>query len=120
MRTVILARRAWFSSKRRHFLNKLKLVNLQTPIQTLMAQSLIIRRRGELHHRSFMDIKRPPKAKFRKRTRTAILLILGLAAVGGITYGLAKLKPAAPTMERSAAVIDTVKRGEMIRQVRGN
>src|SRR5262249_50881073 len=31
-----------------------------------------------------------------------------------------KLKPAAPTLDRSTAVIETVKRGEMIRDVRGN
>jgi HlyD family secretion protein len=46
--------------------------------------------------------------------------VVGLAALGGITYGLTKLKPAAPTLDRSTAVIETVKRGEMIRDVRGN
>ena len=50
----------------------------------------------------------------------AIFVVVGLAAVGGITYGLAKLKPAAPTIEKSTAVIETVKRGEMVRDVRGN
>jgi len=40
--------------------------------------------------------------------------------VGGITYGLTKIKPAAPTLDRSTAVIDTVKRGEMVREVHGN
>jgi HlyD family secretion protein len=67
-----------------------------------------------------MDIKRPGKSKLKKRIRTAILIVIGLAAVGGITYGLTKLKPAAPTLDRSTAVIDTVKRGEFLRQVRGN
>ena len=67
-----------------------------------------------------MDIKRPPKSKLKKKIRTAALLIVGLAAVGGITYGLTKLKPAAPTVERGTAVIDTVKRGQFIRQVHGN
>src|SRR5205814_9548776 len=55
-----------------------------------------------------------------KRLRTAVLIIIGLGAVGGITYGLSKLKPAAPTLDRSTAVIDTVKRGEMVRDVHGN
>jgi HlyD family secretion protein len=68
----------------------------------------------------FMDIKRPGKSKLKKRIRTAILIVIGLAAVGGITYGLTKLKPAAPTLDRSTAVIDTVKRGQFLRQVRGN
>src|SRR6266850_2479894 len=67
-----------------------------------------------------MDIKRPRKSKLKKRIRTGILIIVALAAVGGITYGLAKLKPAAPTLDRSTAVIDTVKRGEMVREVHGN
>jgi HlyD family secretion protein len=67
-----------------------------------------------------MDIKRPGKSKLKKRIRNGILVVIGLAAVGGITYGLAKLKPAAPTLDRSTAVIDTVKRGEMKREVRGN
>jgi HlyD family secretion protein len=67
-----------------------------------------------------MDIKRPTKSKARKRIRTGILIAIGLVAIAGITYGLAKLKPAAPTLDRSTAVIDTVKRGEMVREVRGN
>lgn len=67
-----------------------------------------------------MDIKRPGKSKLKKRIRTGILIIIGLAAVGGITFVLAKLKPAAPTLDRSTAVIDTVKRGQMLREVRGN
>jgi len=40
--------------------------------------------------------------------------------IGGISYGLTKLKPAAPTLDKSTAVIETVKRGEMRREVRGN
>jgi HlyD family secretion protein len=67
-----------------------------------------------------MDIKRPAKSKLKKRIRTVLLIIVGLAAVGGITYALAKMKPAAPTLDRSTAVIDTVKRGEMVREVHGN
>jgi len=67
-----------------------------------------------------MDIKRPPKSKLKKKIRTAVMIFCGLVAVGGITYGLTKLKPAAPPFDRSTAVIDTVKRGEMVRDVRGN
>jgi HlyD family secretion protein len=67
-----------------------------------------------------MDIKRPQKSKLKKRIRTGVLIITGLVAVGGITYGLTKMKPAAPTLERSTAVIATVKRGEMLREVSGN
>ena len=67
-----------------------------------------------------MDIKRPPKSKLKKKIRNAVMIVVGLAAIGGITYGLTKLKPAAPTLDRSTAVIETVKRGEMVRDVRGN
>src|SRR4026209_1417614 len=66
-----------------------------------------------------MDIKRPPKSKIKKKIRTAVMIVIGIAAIGGITYGLTKLKPAAPTLDRSTAVIETVKRGEMVRDVRG-
>jgi HlyD family secretion protein len=67
-----------------------------------------------------MDTKRPAKSKIKKRIRTGLFLTVGLLAVGAVTIGLAKLKPAAPTLERSTAVIDTVKRGQMLREVRGN
>jgi HlyD family secretion protein len=67
-----------------------------------------------------MDIKRAPKSKIKKKIRTIVMIVVGIAAIGGITYGLTKLKPAAPTLDRSTAVIETVKRGEMIRDVRGN
>src|ERR1044072_4281168 len=67
-----------------------------------------------------MDIKRPPKAKSKKKIRNAVMIVVGLAGIGGITYGLTKLKPAAPTLDRSTAVIETVKRGQIIGDVRGN
>ncbi|HZF22080.1 MAG TPA: HlyD family efflux transporter periplasmic adaptor subunit [Burkholderiales bacterium] len=67
-----------------------------------------------------MDIKRTGKSKLKKRLRTAGLIGIGVVAIGGITFGLARLKPAAPTLERATAVIDTVKRGPMLREVRGN
>ena len=66
-----------------------------------------------------MDIKRTGKSKLKKRIRSGILIGVGLLAIAGITFGLTKLKPAAPTLDRSTAVIDTVKRGQMLREVRG-
>jgi HlyD family secretion protein len=36
-----------------------------------------------------------------------------------VTVGLARLKPAAPTVDKSTVWVDTVKRGPMVRQVRG-
>jgi HlyD family secretion protein len=67
-----------------------------------------------------MDIKRPPKSKLKKKIRTAIFIVVGVIGIGGITYGLSKLKPAAPTLDRSTAVIETVKRGPFVRDVHGN
>ena len=67
-----------------------------------------------------MDIKRAPKSKIKKKIRNAVMIVVGVAALGGITYGLTKLKPAAPSLDPSTAVIETVKRGEMVRDVRGN
>ena len=67
-----------------------------------------------------MDIKRPAKSKIKKRIRTFALVVIGVAAIGGITFGLTRLKPAAPTLDRSTAVIDTVKSGPFVREVRGN
>jgi len=66
-----------------------------------------------------MDIQPPTKPKFKKNIRKVVFIVVGLAAIGGITFGLTKLKPAAPTLDRSTAVIDTVKRGQMVREVRG-
>src|SRR5207237_2064872 len=55
-----------------------------------------------------------------KRIRAAIFFVIGLMTVGGVTLALAKLKPAAPTLDRSTAVVDTVKRGPMVLEVHGN
>jgi len=52
----------------------------------------------------------------RKRWIIALALALGLA---GVTVVLARLKPAAPSVDRNLVVIETVKRGPMVRQVRG-
>ena len=65
-----------------------------------------------------MDIARPSQAKA-KRRRQIIYGIVGLIVIAGITMGLSKLKPAAPSVERSVVWIDTVKRGPLVRQVRG-
>lgn len=44
----------------------------------------------------------------------------GLLVMALITAGLAQLKPAAPPVERGSLLFDTVKRGQLLRQVRGN
>jgi len=42
-----------------------------------------------------------------------------VALLALVTMGLSRLKPAAPTVERSTVWVDTVKRGSILRQVRG-
>ncbi|MHB1743317.1 MAG: efflux RND transporter periplasmic adaptor subunit [Acidobacteriaceae bacterium] len=65
-----------------------------------------------------MDIARPDlkKQKIRRQILWAALAVVLLA---GITVFVMRLKPAAPTVDRSTVWTDTVKRGNMIRQVRG-
>src|SRR3954471_5050982 len=65
-----------------------------------------------------MDIARPSNAK-KKRIRQGIYAVVGLLAVVLVSVGLSRLKPAAPTVERAVVWPDTVKRGPMVRQVRG-
>ena len=66
-----------------------------------------------------MDIQRPDLARQRRRRRM-VFAAVGLLFLAVITVGLARLKPAAPSVDRSIVWTDTVKRGEMLRQVRGN
>ncbi|MCS6805933.1 MAG: efflux RND transporter periplasmic adaptor subunit [Acidobacteriota bacterium] len=65
-----------------------------------------------------MDIPRPSVAR-RKRLRRALYGLIGLGLIVLITVGVSRLKPAPPSVERATVWIDTVKRGPMLRQVRG-
>jgi len=65
-----------------------------------------------------MDIARPNVAR-QKRRRQVIYIAVGIVLLALVTMGLSKLKPAAPTVERSTVWVDTVKRGSVLRQVRG-
>ncbi len=65
-----------------------------------------------------MDIARP-ELKRQKRRRQIIWSIAALVVLVGVTVGISRLKPAAPTVDRSTIWTDTVKRGSMLRQVRG-
>jgi HlyD family secretion protein len=65
-----------------------------------------------------MDIARPD-IKRQKRRRQIVLAGVGVAVLVGVTIGVSRLKPAAPSVERGTVWTDTVKRGPMLRQVRG-
>jgi len=64
-----------------------------------------------------MDIARPDLLQKMKRRRWyiagTVIVVVMLALLG-----LSRLKPAAPTVDRSTIWPDTVKRGPMVRQVR--
>jgi multidrug resistance efflux pump len=57
----------------------------------------------------------------RARPKKSPVLVYGIAAgaVLLVTLGISRLKPAAPSLEASTLYTDTVKRGTMLRQVRG-
>jgi HlyD family secretion protein len=65
-----------------------------------------------------VDIARPDLLE-KKKKRRLVWAGVGATAVVLLTLGVSRLKPAAPTVERATVVIDTVKRGEMVREVRG-
>ncbi len=65
-----------------------------------------------------MDIPRKSQARQRLIRRIVYGIIL-LGAVGGISWYVMRLKPADPSVDRATVWIDTVKRGPMLRQVRG-
>ncbi len=65
-----------------------------------------------------MDIARPDE-KRKKRIRRTIYISVALVVVIGIGLGLSRLSPAAPSVDRATIFTDTVKRGPMLRDVRG-
>jgi multidrug resistance efflux pump len=62
-----------------------------------------------------VDVPRPKKSKRAKW----VLIAAGLAVLLVATVALARLEPAAPGVERATVWTDTVRRGDMLRQVRG-
>ncbi|MBN2507198.1 MAG: HlyD family efflux transporter periplasmic adaptor subunit [Verrucomicrobia bacterium] len=65
-----------------------------------------------------MDIPRPSLVRG-KRFRVMGIVVSSLFALALITVGLARWKPAVPAVIRAAVWVDTVKRGPMLREVRG-
>lgn len=66
-----------------------------------------------------MDIQRPDSIKKAKKRKQVIFIAIGVLAIATVSFALSQLKPAAPTVERATVWVDTVKRGPMVRQVRG-
>jgi len=62
-----------------------------------------------------MDIVRTPRKSYKRQ------IIIGLAIIGValVTVALTRLGPAVPTVRSAAVVFDTVKQGDVVREVRG-
>jgi HlyD family secretion protein len=66
-----------------------------------------------------MDIQRPASVAQAKKRRQIMFGVVGILVIGLVSVVLARLKPAAPSVERATVWVDVVKRGPMVRQVRG-
>jgi HlyD family secretion protein len=66
-----------------------------------------------------LDIARPSSVAAGRRKRRILFGIGGVLVVVLVTIGLSRLEPAAPSVEKGTVWVDTVKRGPMLRQVRG-
>ena len=65
-----------------------------------------------------MDIQREGAAR-KRLIRNVVIGVVVMAVVVAISLVVSRLKPAAPEVERSTVWMDTVKRGPMVREVRG-
>ena len=63
-----------------------------------------------------MDIPRPPAKKHKKYIWPGV----GVLALAAVTYGVSNLEKRAPTVPRAQLWIDSVRRGELLREVSGN
>lgn len=65
------------------------------------------------------DFTRDPAILKRKRLRQGALAAGAVLVVVAVSIALARMEPAAPSVERATVLVDTVKRGPIVRQVRG-
>jgi HlyD family secretion protein len=65
-----------------------------------------------------MDIPRPEIKRKKRIRQIAIGSVVGIVLIVA-TVGLSRLDPAAPSVARASVWVDTVREGEMLRQVRG-
>jgi HlyD family secretion protein len=81
-------------------------------------ESTIVRPAGFTPNLSSMDVPREGVAA-KKRKRRIIIIAASVLGLILATIAISRLKPAVPSVDRSTVWIDTVKRGPMVRQVRG-
>jgi HlyD family secretion protein len=65
-----------------------------------------------------MDIQRPSNARA-KKIRRILYAAIALVSITGVTYGVTRLRPAAPAVDKATIWTGDVKRGPMIRDVHG-
>jgi HlyD family secretion protein len=65
------------------------------------------------------DIARDPAILRRKKIRHAGYAVVGVLVLIAVSVALARMEPAAPSVDRDTLLFDTVKRGSLVRQVRG-
>ena len=78
----------------------------------------IVRPAGFAPNLSSMDVPRTGVAA-KKRKRRIIIIAASVLGLILATIAISRLKPAVPSVDRSTVWVDTVKRGPMVRQVRG-
>lgn len=66
-----------------------------------------------------MDIPRGEEVVRSRKRKRLLLTVVAVLVIGGITLGVSRLKPAPPSVEFGTLWPDKVKRGSMLRQVRG-
>lgn len=66
-----------------------------------------------------MDKPRDASVKRNKKIRRVLYVVLAVGVIGAVSVMLARLKPAAPTVERATMIIDTVKQAEFVVTRRG-
>jgi HlyD family secretion protein len=67
-----------------------------------------------------MDIKRDPAILRKKKIRRTLWICAGVVVLGGVSVAVSRLKPAAPLVPAGTPWIESVKRGDMIRNVHGS
>ncbi|HEX8185878.1 MAG TPA: HlyD family efflux transporter periplasmic adaptor subunit [Blastocatellia bacterium] len=65
-----------------------------------------------------MDVPRKSNKK-KRQVKRILYALVAIIAIAGVTVAVSRLKPAAPSAEDNTLWKDTVKRGSMLRQVRG-
>src|SRR5688572_31123519 len=66
-----------------------------------------------------MDIQRPSAVARARRIRRILYIVLTVVAIGAISLGVSRLRPAAPEVDLATVWPDTVKRGPLVLNVRG-